>query len=119
MINKKLINSAHDVSDGGIITALAECCVMNEPKQFGAEVLLDVISREDFTFFSESQSRVLVSVSPEKKEAFDALLSNKNFPVSQIGKVGGKSFQINGHKINLHLLSNIYYNTISKLMDPQ
>lgn len=119
LINQKLINSAHDVSDGGIITALAECCVMNEPKQFGAEVLLEVMSREDFTLFSESQSRVIVSVSPEKKEAFDVLLSSKNFPVSQIGKVGGKSFQINGHKINLHLLSNIYYNTISKLMDPQ
>jgi len=119
LINQKLINSAHDVSDGGIITALAECCVMNEPKQFGAEILLDVLSREDFTLFSESQSRVIVSVSPEKKEAFDALLSSKNFPVSQIGKVGGKSFQINGHMINLHLLSNIYYHTISKLMDPQ
>jgi len=119
LITQKLINSAHDVSDGGIITALAECCVINEPKQFGAEVLLDIMSREDFTLFSESQSRVIVSVSPEKKEAFDALLSSKNFPVSQIGKVGGKSFQINGHMINLHLLSNIYYHTISKLMDPQ
>ncbi len=119
LIGKKLINSAHDVSDGGIITALAECCIMNEAKQFGAEISLEVGTREDFTFFSESQSRVIVSVSPEKKEVFDALLSMKNFHVSQIGKVGGKSFQVNGNKINLLLLSNIYFNTISKLMDPQ
>ena len=119
LISKKLINSAHDVSDGGVITALAECCIMNEAKEFGAEISLEIATREDFTFFSESQSRVIVSVSPEKKEEFDALLSEKNFPITQIGKVGGKSFQINGNKINLLLLSNIYYNTISKLMDSQ
>lgn len=119
LINKKLINSAHDVSDGGIITALAECCVLNEAKPLGAEISLDVATREDFTFFSESQSRVIVSVSPEKQDEFDALLPGKNFPVSYIGKVGGKSFHINDYKMNLQLLSNIYFNTISKLMDPQ
>ena len=119
LIGKKLINSAHDVSDGGIITALAECCVMNEAKPLGAEISLDVTTREDFTFFSESQSRVIVSVLPEKKDEFDAFILAKNFRVSQIGKVGGKSFLINDHRMNLLLLSNIYYNTISKLMDPQ
>ncbi|MDP3149919.1 MAG: phosphoribosylformylglycinamidine synthase subunit PurL [Ignavibacteria bacterium] len=119
LISKKLINSAHDVSDGGIITALAECCVMNEAKPLGAEISVDVATREDFAFFSESQSRVIVSVSPEKKDEFDAFLLAKDFPVLQIGKVGGKSFHINDHRMNLLLLSNIYYNTISKLMDPQ
>ncbi|MDP3684960.1 MAG: AIR synthase related protein, partial [Ignavibacteria bacterium] len=84
LIGKKLINSAHDVSDGGIITALAECCVMNEAKPLGAEISLDVTTREDFTFFSESQSRVIVSVSPEKKDEFDAFILAKNFRVSQI-----------------------------------
>lgn len=119
LIGKKLINSAHDVSEGGVITALAECCVMNEGKQFGAEISLDIATREDLSFFSESQSRIIVSVPPEKKDEFDALLFGKFFPVSQIGKVGGKSFLINGHMINLLLLSNIYFNTISKLMDSQ
>ncbi len=119
LISKKLINSAHDVSDGGIITALAECCIMNEAKQFGAEISLDILTREDLTFFSESQSRIIVSVPLEKREEFEALLFGKLFPVSRIGKVEGKSFHINGHKINLLLLSNIYFNTISKLMDTQ
>lgn len=119
LIGKKLINSAHDVSEGGVITALAECCVMNEAKQFGAEISLDITTREDFSFFSESQSRIIVSVPLEKKDEFDALLFGKFFPISQIGKVGGKSFLINGHMINLLLLSNIYFNTISKLMDSQ
>ncbi|MCK9425336.1 MAG: phosphoribosylformylglycinamidine synthase subunit PurL [Ignavibacteriaceae bacterium] len=119
LISKKLINSAHDVSDGGIITALAECCVMNEEKQFGAEISLDIATREDFSFFSESQSRIIVSVPKEKKDEIDAFLISKFFPVSRIGKVGGKSFLINGHNLNLLLLSNIYFNTISKLMDSQ
>ncbi|MFA6597863.1 MAG: phosphoribosylformylglycinamidine synthase subunit PurL [Ignavibacteriaceae bacterium] len=117
LIQQKLINSAHDVSDGGVITALAECCLMNEEKQIGAEISLDVATREDLSFFSESQARIIVSVPLEKKDVFDAYLSKKLFPVSQIGIVGGKSFHINGHKINLQLLSNIYFNTLSKLMD--
>jgi len=119
LISKKLINSAHDVSDGGIITALAECCVMKESKQFGAEISIQILTREDLSLFSESQSRVIVSVPAEKKEEFDALLFGKFFPVARIGKVGGNSFLLNGHKINLLLLSNIYFNTISKLMDSQ
>ncbi|MFA4923970.1 MAG: phosphoribosylformylglycinamidine synthase subunit PurL [Ignavibacteriaceae bacterium] len=119
LIGKNLINSAHDVSEGGVITALAECCMMNERKQFGAEIFLHIATREDFSFFSESQSRIIVSVPQEKKEEVEVLLSGKNFPYSQIGKVGGKSFLVNGHKFNLLLLSNIYFNTISKLMDSQ
>ena len=119
LISKKLINSAHDVSDGGVITALAECCVMNESKQIGAEISINILTREDLSFFSESQSRIIVSVSFEKKDIFEICLFEKLFPFSHVGKVGGKSFHINDHKMNLQLLSNIYFHTISKLMSPQ
>ena len=119
LISKKLINSAHDVSEGGVITALAECCIMNESKQFGAEISIPILTREDLSLFSESQSRVIISVSPENKEEFDVLFSGKFVPVSLVGTVGGTTFQFNHNKINLHLLSNIYFNTISKLMDSQ
>lgn len=119
VIGKRLINSAHDISEGGILTALAECCIMNELHPLGVEISLPIKTREDLTFFSESQSRVVVSVSPDKVEEFEKVLQSQKIFFQKIGKVGGKSFQVNEHKINLQLLSNIYFRTISKWMDPQ
>ena len=52
LINNGLINSAHDVSEGGIICALAECCIINDEKQIGANVNVPVKTRTDFSFFS-------------------------------------------------------------------
>jgi phosphoribosylformylglycinamidine synthase len=74
LIDAKLINSAHDISDGGIVTAIAECCMLNEEKMIGAKITIPVKTREDFSFFSESQSRIIVSVSPENKDKFEEKL---------------------------------------------
>lgn len=117
LIRKKLINSAHDVSEGGIAAALAECCIMNEENPVGAEINIPVRTREDFSLFSESQSRIIVSVSPHKKEEFEDLLKQKGQVFNRIGITGGSSFTLN-NKINFGVteLGNIYYNTISSIM---
>jgi len=39
LIRKKLINSAHDISEGGIVCALAECCIINEEKSLVPKLL--------------------------------------------------------------------------------
>ena len=76
LIRKKLINSAHDISEGGIICALAECCIINEEKMLGAEVNIPIKSRKDFSYFSETQSRIIVSVSSDKKEEFEKFVQS-------------------------------------------
>ena len=78
LIKNGLINSAHDVSEGGIISAIAECCIINSEKPIGAKVNLPVKSREDFSLFSESQSRIIVSISKEKQKDFEELLTTKD-----------------------------------------
>ncbi len=80
-----LISSCHDCSDGGLGVCLAE-------KAFSGGLGMDIdlsavpaeeIDRVDHLLFSESQSRFVVTVRPENKEAFEDIMSD-----SVIGLVG-------------------------------
>ncbi len=118
LIKNKLIESAHDVSEGGIICALAECCIMNEENLIGAEVNIPIKTREDFSLFSESQSRVIVSVKEKNQKEFQSVLNKKNQHYTLLGKTTSGNFNVNG-KISLHLneLFEIYYYTIPRIMN--
>lgn len=118
LISLRLIKSAHDISEGGIITAIAECCIMQPEKLIGAKVNIPIKSREDFTLFSESQSRVIVSVSPENREKFEEAVSGSFTPFNFIGTTGGKSFIINDqYDFSVEHLAEIYFTSIEKKMN--
>jgi len=118
LIDNKLINSAHDVSEGGILTCIAECCILDEENLIGAEVNIPVKTREDFSFFSETQSRVVVSVSPENKNQFEKYLLDKEIKPTLLGNVGGQKLAVNGkYEFNVKNLADIYYNAISRIMN--
>ncbi len=118
VIGKKLINSAHDISEGGIAVAVAESCIMNRDNKIGAQISVPVKSREDFSLFSESQSRVIVSVSEDKKDEFEKCLNEAKQPFTMIGKTGGNEIEINGKiKLGLDILDDLYFNTISNIMN--
>lgn len=117
LIDNGLVRSVHDVSDGGIICAIAECCVLNDSKPIGARVKIPVRTREDFSFFSESQSRVVVSVDPELKEKFEETASKSFTPFTLLGETGGKDLCINDqYDFSLNHLIDLYYNSIPKRM---
>jgi len=67
-IKAGLIKSAHDVSEGGIAVALAESLFTTK---LGANV--DLPFDDEMLIFSESQSRFIVSIAPENKEAFEKI----------------------------------------------
>jgi phosphoribosylformylglycinamidine synthase II len=118
LIKNGLVNSAHDISEGGIICSLAECCIINEEKQIGCIVKLSVKTREDFTLFSESQSRIIVSVSPKNKYEFENLLKTKEQIYYLIGEAKGDCLTVNNNfSIKLSELSDIYFNTIPGFMN--
>jgi len=117
LIRKKVINSAHDISEGGIVCALAECCIINEEKKLGAKVNIPAKSRKDFSYFSESQSRIIVSISKDKKDEFEKVLQSANQQFIGLGKVGGSSLKVNDHiNVLLDELADLYYNTIPRIM---
>lgn len=115
-IRESLIVSAHDFSEGGIICALAECCIMNDENKLGAEVNIKIKSREDFTFFSESQSRVVISINPNAQPEFEKLAMSLNQKFELIGKVNSTSLKINHYEFNLEELVDLYYNSLPKKM---
>lgn len=118
LISNKLIKSAHDISDGGVMIAIAESCIINKEKMIGAKVKIPVKSREDFSFFSESQSRVIVSVSLDDKDKFEEIASKSFTPFLLIGETGGNHLMINDQfDFSLNLLSDLYFNSIHKKMN--
>lgn len=118
LISNKLLNSAHDVSEGGILSALAECCIINRDKIIGAELEIPIITREDFSFFSESQSRIIVSISSENENNFLKLTEKSNIKITKLGKTGGNKLTVNNkYNFDLSKLEDIYYNTISRIMN--
>lgn len=85
-----LIASCHDCSEGGLGVALAETAFSGG---LGMEIDLARVpcrdvERDDYLFFSESQSRFVVTVHAEDKDAFEAALEGNCFAL--IGRVTGE-----------------------------
>ncbi len=118
LIKSGMVESAHDVSEGGIICALAECCISDPDHPVGAKVDIPVNSRQDFSFFSETQSRVILTINPENLDAFEEIAGKSFTPFSYIGTTGGEKFKVNeNYTFDLAELSGLYYNSISSRMD--
>ncbi len=116
-IRSGVVKSAHDISDGGLAVALAECCISNREHQPGATVTLDNGLRPDCLLFGESQSRVIVSCAADDADALEKRFAKRNVPVSRIGVVGGDRLRINGLIDQpLAVLADAYYNALSRLM---
>ena len=83
------IHSAHDLADGGLLVALAECAI-GGAHQLGADVELNAgDTRVDAALFGESQSRAILTTSADKAAAVLALFAQNGVPAKQIGTVGG------------------------------
>ncbi len=116
-IESGLIASAHDISEGGIATAIAECCVGNRELPLGATLQIPIKTRTDFSLFSESQSRVVVSIKPENRSAFERVIAKADVPLTYLGKVTSDKLTINDFiDLDVDFISDIYFNTIPREM---
>jgi phosphoribosylformylglycinamidine synthase subunit PurSL len=94
-ISKGLIRSCHDLSEGGLAVALAE---MSFAGGLGADVSLETLSKstglaDDVLLFSESNTRFVVEVKPDRGAEFEACFTG--LPLFLLGTVaGGDSVQI-------------------------
>jgi phosphoribosylformylglycinamidine synthase len=115
VISRKLINSAHDVSDGGVFANLIESAM---PRGLGFSVHTNPAVRKDAWLFGEAQSRVIVSVSAEQHDSFSRYLSDNNVPFEAIGKAEGASVVIDGENWGtMAEWSNTYNSVLSTRMD--
>jgi phosphoribosylformylglycinamidine synthase len=86
LIQNKLILSAHDISEGGLMICLLESGFVNG-LGFNANSADNI--RKDAWWFGESQGRVVVSVSPGLREDFIRFMNDLFVPFSKIGIVTG------------------------------
>ncbi len=91
LINNSLIKSAHDVSDGGLFTALLESSYTNN---LGFSIFTDENIRKDAFLFGESQGRIVVSVSQEQRESFIEFMSVNEIEYSYLGVVTSSEIHV-------------------------
>ncbi|MBL8192320.1 MAG: phosphoribosylformylglycinamidine synthase subunit PurL [Blastocatellia bacterium] len=99
-INRGLVSSAHDVSDGGLLVALAECCLMTQGNSpiIGASIDLDLTAFQDIslaaTLFGESPSRIIVSVKFDNLLAIEELAKEYGILLTPLGRTCKDSFTV-------------------------
>jgi phosphoribosylformylglycinamidine synthase subunit PurL len=109
----KHLDSAHDLSEGGLAVALAESCLRSGR---GCSVRLP---GDPFVWlFSESAARAVVSVRPGAEDPFAALCREHGVPAAVLGSVGGRSLDVQGcFTVPLAELASLHEHTLPALFD--
>jgi phosphoribosylformylglycinamidine synthase II len=96
-----VLESAHDVSEGGLAIALAECATTSPTRQgdIGARIDLKAPSPHAAgglasLLFGEHPSRIIVSVKPEAAISVRSAAEAANVPCEELGVTGGGSLSI-------------------------
>ena len=94
-IDRGIIRSAHDCSDGGLAVALAECCVQGG---VGFQGTVTIPSRWDVALFAEQQSRIIVTVERKDLSTLMERSISQHVILSpvELGETGGDRYSIEG-----------------------
>ena len=97
LIDKKLVLSAHDISDGGLAVALSEMALQNE---IGFEVSIETDFRDDIWLFSETGGFI---IEIEENSVSNALvvMSKYNIHYEEIGKTTEHQAMVFGETIHM------------------
>jgi phosphoribosylformylglycinamidine synthase subunit PurL len=90
-IGRGLVDSAQDVSGGGLAVALAESAMWGD---LGASIRLPTAMSPAVELFGESPSRLIVSTTPRHTPAVMLLARQHGLPVEELGTVGGDRLRI-------------------------
>ena len=93
IIKEKLINSAHDVSEGGLAITLLEG---GFHKDLGFSVSANSALRKDAYWFGEAQGRVVVSCSTQNAERLTLKAAAAGITITDLGKVTAGEISVNG-----------------------
>jgi phosphoribosylformylglycinamidine synthase subunit PurL len=91
-----LLRSAHDVAEGGLLVALAECCLLGGIGMRGAALHPDGDQRLDALFFGESQGRFVVSATSRAMPELQSLARRNKVDLTLLGLVGGDRIEFRG-----------------------
>ena len=94
LIEKNLILSAHDISNGGLLTALSEMTLTSD---FGAKIYKPKkLTNFVKYFFGEDQARYIVEIQTQNLPAIEKVLKESNIYYENIGLTQENYFEIEG-----------------------
>ena len=99
--NRKLLNAANDLADGGLALAAFEMA-----EEAGLGLALD--ASEIAALFGEDQARYLVACSAANAAALEAASAAAGVPLSRVGRFGGAEVAFGSAKAPLAELSALY-----------
>jgi phosphoribosylformylglycinamidine synthase subunit PurL len=114
LIKEGLIQSAHDVSDGGLYVTLAESAM---PRSLGFDIITDDDIRKDAFLFGESQSRVVVSVAEKNIDRFVDYLTETDVDFINLGVVTASQFLVDDESFGSSAeAKQLYDNALGEMM---
>jgi phosphoribosylformylglycinamidine synthase len=119
LITSGLLHSAHDISDGGLITALLESSFTGKNK-FGFNVSLNVNTIPFHNIlFGEEQSRIIISAEQKSEEALNTICSKHNIVITKLGNVTDNLVGIINKDFTIDIMKafNLYHNTIHQKIE--
>ncbi len=108
LIEKNFIKSAHDVSLGGIITAISKMCIKGD-KGIQIKKPKFLINEIEY-FFAEDQGRYLIEINPKDLKEVSKILDKNSVHYDEIGKIIDKEMIID-QKTKLTIDELKSYNT--------
>jgi phosphoribosylformylglycinamidine synthase len=106
-----LLKSAKDLNLGGLAVALGKVSAISNR---GCEVKSNL---DGINLFDETQSRAIVTTSPEKVAEVLKLAKEIDIEVKEIGKVGGDKVKIDDIEMDLEKLKDIYFNRFKEVIE--
>jgi len=85
-----ILNSAHDLSDGGLAVNVAES-VIKANKSIGAKISIESKLRNDELLFGECQSVIIATINPKNITMLTSLNKHGDIHIQTIGKVTDNS----------------------------
>lgn len=115
LIKRQLITSAHDVSEGGLWTALVE---MGLPNGLGFDIVTDSEIRPDAFLFGEGQGRVVVAITQEQEDGFLDLMRLSKVPFILLGHVTKGKMMVDDESFGfIEDARAVYEDAIPAIMD--
>ncbi|SEO94747.1 phosphoribosylformylglycinamidine synthase subunit PurL [Mucilaginibacter sp. OK283] len=93
LIKHRVLESCHDVADGGLYTCLLESAM---PNGLGFDIETDAAIRKDAFLFGEAQGRIVVTVAPEEQERFVEFMATSETEFSLLGTVNNGFLNVDG-----------------------
>jgi len=115
LIREKMICSAHDLSEGGLFTAILESAM---PRSLGFDIRTDPALRKDAFLFGESQGRILVSAGAAESGKLEKWLAG--IPFVRLGTVTTGNIRVDDEDFGqVSGWKQDYDTVLEKLMQPQ